>query len=549
MFAMISIEHLTLVNKMLKQHKSFFILILVFILFFSFVLIYGAKRIYNRESKWRDETGMGMLQSGSAVIETIIYNLNHQLLFLRELPIIDGFVESKFKSPRHQREVQDIFLNFASINKEIYQIVILDRTGHEKVIINNLEYGAVTTTPLVTQNKADYQFYSDKLLDDDDIYYSSIELNNDSRLGKNTPLPELRLATLLVNGRGDKQGVLILTINFSEILKQLPKNMFVQTQEGWLLALKPDGSIQFKESDLVFNRNNDQLRISSTENIHYSTLEFSENINITVALHHSHIGLKASLQRLILFSTILLTIFLIFVGIISYLNISRFRGKNRAQRALISSLVELTDWRDPDTGIHLQRTSKYSQALSKQLKKDKIFRNKINAEFIKNILDIAPLHDIGKVGIKDAILLKAGKLDAEEYEEMKKHVLIGQKVIQDVIDKFKISSPLILMARNICGYHHEKYNGCGYPEGLKASEIPLEARIFSLADVYDALRTKRPYKNEMAHSEVVAIIQSEKGKHFDPDVVEAFLRIQDTFAEINYRYSTELQGTSNYLDV
>ena len=123
-------------------------------------------------------------------------------------------------------------------------------------------------------------------------------------------------------------------------------------------------------------------------------------------------------------------------------------------------------------------------------------------------------------------------MTADEYEEMKKHVLIGKQIIQDIIDEFKIDEPFILMAINICWAHHEKYNGTGYPQGLKEDEIPLEARIFSLADVYDALRSKRPYKDALTHAEVKKEIYSETGGHFDPDIVDAFIEIEGRFEEI-----------------
>jgi len=258
-----------------------------------------------------------------------------------------------------------------------------------------------------------------------------------------------------------------------------------------------------------------------------------------VAIHHNHIGLKSGLHKLISLSAILLAVFLCLIGGISYINLSRFQDKNRAQRALISSLVELTDWRDPETGHHLMRTKNYSKALAKQLRKNPKYRKAITTKFIKNVFDTASLHDIGKVGIKDSILLKPGKLTTEEFEEMKKHVLIGRQVIQDIIDKFDIKESFIMTARNIAAFHHEKYNGSGYLEGLKGQAIPLEARIFALADVYDALWSKRPYKDEMTHAQVVKMIQPEGGEHFDPDVVDAFLVIGDKFVEISETFKTQ----------
>jgi len=170
------------------------------------------------------------------------------------------------------------------------------------------------------------------------------------------------------------------------------------------------------------------------------------------------------------------------------------------------------------------------------LSKDKKYRKLITNEFIEDLYDAAPLHDIGKVGIRDAILLKESKLTNEEYEEIKKHVKIGKQILQNTIDKFKLKQLFFIMGRNICAYHHEKYNGKGYPEGLKGQEIPLEARIFTLCDAYDAIRSKRPYKNELSHEEAVKRIKSDSGEHFDPDIVDAFLKCEKEFLKIDNAY-------------
>ncbi len=242
--------------------------------------------------------------------------------------------------------------------------------------------------------------------------------------------------------------------------------------------------------------------------------------------------LKTALQRLMLVSVILLASFLSLILIIGYLNVVRFREMIGAQKAIIFSLVGLTERRDPETGLHLERTKNYAVALAKQLRKDKKYRRRITLEFVEDLCDAAPLHDIGKVGIRDAVLLKQATLTQEEYEEMKEHVRIGKQVLQDAIDKFKLRQPFLLLGKNICAYHHEKYDGKGYLEGLKGQEIPLEARIFALCDTYDAIRSKRPYKDALTHEEAVRRIGSDSGKHFDPDIVDAFSKIEDEFAQI-----------------
>ena len=179
---------------------------------------------------------------------------------------------------------------------------------------------------------------------------------------------------------------------------------------------------------------------------------------------------------------------------------------------------------DRETAGHLARTRKYAVAIAKELRKNKKYRKIITKEHIEDLNDAAPLHDIGKVGIRDDILLKESKLTDEEYEEMKRHALIGKKIIKDTIEKYKLNQSFLIMARDIIEYHHEKYNGKGYPTGLKGEEIPLEARIFAVADAYDAIRSKRPYKNSLPHKEAIKRIKSDKGEHFDPDIVDVFIK-------------------------
>lgn len=317
-----------------------------------------------------------------------------------------------------------------------------------------------------------------------------------------------------------------------KVLELLPENIFIQTGDGNILSLRPDGALSIRKSPYIFQDSSGWLYLSEVETIHYSTVEFLPGNTFILAIYHSHPLLKAALQRLLFVSVLLLASFLCLIMIIGYLNAIRFRETIDAQKAIIFSLARLTERRDPETGLHLERTKNYAVALAKQLRKDKKYRKLITLEFIEDLSDAAPLHDIGKVGICDAILLKEAMLTHEEYEEMKEHVRIGKEVLLDAIDKFKLKQPFLLLGKNICAYHHEKYDGKGYLEGLKGQEIPLEARIFALCDTYDAIRSKRPYKDALTHEEAVRRIVSDSGKHFDPDIVDAFSKIENEFAQI-----------------
>ncbi|MDD3237976.1 MAG: response regulator [Candidatus Gastranaerophilales bacterium] len=201
------------------------------------------------------------------------------------------------------------------------------------------------------------------------------------------------------------------------------------------------------------------------------------------------------------------------------------------QMETIFSLAKLAQSRDDDTGKHLERVQKYCFLLAKKLAHNSPYAKYIDKTFIRNIVHASPLHDIGKVGISDLILLKPGKLTPEEFAEMKKHTTIGADTLEEVYSKFG-DNEFIKMGTVIARYHHERWDGNGYPECLKGEEIPLAARIMSIADVYDALGTKRVYKDAFPQEKCVQIIQDGRGTQFDPYIVDAFMEIKDEFYKV-----------------
>ncbi|MDR0326848.1 MAG: response regulator [Planctomycetaceae bacterium] len=201
----------------------------------------------------------------------------------------------------------------------------------------------------------------------------------------------------------------------------------------------------------------------------------------------------------------------------------------------IFAMAKLAESRDHETGAHLERVQHYCRALSQRLAFSNKFRDVIDAEFISLIFQTSPLHDIGKVGIPDAILLKPGRLDPYEFEVMKTHTTIAAATLDAALKKFP-GVAFLKLARDIAESHHEKVDGTGYPHGLRGDDIPLCGRILAVADVYDALVSKRVYKDALTHDAARAIIEEERGKHFDPDVVDAFLPIGDQFLDIQKRF-------------
>lgn len=206
------------------------------------------------------------------------------------------------------------------------------------------------------------------------------------------------------------------------------------------------------------------------------------------------------------------------------------------QMETIFSLAKLAQSRDDDTGKHLERVQQYCYVLAQRLAQDSPYAQQIDDDFIKNIVNASILHDIGKVAISDLILLKPGKLTDEEFAEMKKHTTMGAQTLDEVHSKFGHNA-FIEIGRLVANYHHERWDGKGYPQGLKGEEIPLAARIMAIADVYDALSTKRVYKDAFPQEKCVAIIQEGRGTQFDPIIVDAFLETVDTFYKIREELS------------
>jgi len=201
----------------------------------------------------------------------------------------------------------------------------------------------------------------------------------------------------------------------------------------------------------------------------------------------------------------------------------------------VFALAKLAESRDPETGCHLERLRSYCQILAKQIAKKGIYTNRINNQFLKNLYRSSPLHDIGKVGIPDAILLKPGKLSINEFEMMKRHTVIGEEAILAAAKKSDAGC-FLAMGAQIARSHHEKFDGKGYPDGLSGQQIPLAARIVALADVYDALTSKRVYKDTIDADSARNMIEEEKGKHFDPAIVEAFCSRWKDFLQVHSQF-------------
>lgn len=206
------------------------------------------------------------------------------------------------------------------------------------------------------------------------------------------------------------------------------------------------------------------------------------------------------------------------------------------QEITIMAMSALAEIRDNETGHHLQRTKLYARVLSEALSRKEKYNDLLDKRTIQKIVNAVPLHDIGKVGVPDSILLKPGKLTAEEFEIMKTHTTLGKEAIEKAEKLMDCPDDFLRIPKEIVYCHHEKWNGSGYPRGLSGEEIPLSARIVALVDVYDALRSKRIYKPAYSHEEVLKIITEERGRHFAEDIVDTFLEQEEAFLRISAQY-------------
>lgn len=203
--------------------------------------------------------------------------------------------------------------------------------------------------------------------------------------------------------------------------------------------------------------------------------------------------------------------------------IAREKKINEMQEKIISGLASIIESRDMDTGLHVARTREYVKIIAEGAIKEGVYTDEIDEKFVELIYTLAPMHDVGKIVVSDAILKKPARLTPDEYEQLKSHARMGGVIARRILSGITDESYL-KFASDIATYHHERWDGSGYPMGLKGEEIPLCARIMAIADVYDAMTSERCYKNAIPPEEVVELIKKESGTHFDPKLVEVFLK-------------------------
>lgn len=208
-------------------------------------------------------------------------------------------------------------------------------------------------------------------------------------------------------------------------------------------------------------------------------------------------------------------------------------GLEHYHNEMIMGFATLVENKDDNTGGHIRRTSAYAELIAGTLRKNRKYKTVMTRDYLRNLIKAAPMHDIGKIGVSDEILQKPGKLTADEFEKMKEHTVNGGRIIKDTFGHL-LEVEYESMAYQVARYHHEKWNGNGYPDGLAGEDIPLCARIMAVADVFDAVSSRRCYREAMPLEECYRIIENGRGTDFDPDVVDAFMSEREKIEEIYF---------------
>lgn len=219
-----------------------------------------------------------------------------------------------------------------------------------------------------------------------------------------------------------------------------------------------------------------------------------------------------------------------------------------AHQVVLFAVATLAELRESDTASHLERVKHYVRLLAEKLQSQPVFASQLNAAYIDTLCASVCMYDLGTVAIPDRILLKPGRLTPEEQAVMKSHTTLGYEAIQRAEKRLGLVSPALILAKELMQSHHEKWNGKGYPMGLSENQIPLSARILALADVYDALISNKIYRQGMSFEDAVGVIFSERGEHFDPDVVDAFMELTVEFEDVAKRFADSEQDMQNRIE-
>lgn len=320
------------------------------------------------------------------------------------------------------------------------------------------------------------------------------------------------------------------------LLKQIPANYAFLVKGGGVQWVPDNGKFPVDFVMPVNPGRENHISVNDTRTVFYAPLS-DKNANYMLAAVTDTSQIKQNLLYSTTITLVVFSIFFILLLLLIYFRNLQISQLINTQKATVVCLANLAEFKDNETADHLERTRHYGTLLAAQLRRLPRYKNMISKDYMDNIGFASVLHDIGKVGIPDEILKKPGKLTPDEFEIIKQHTVFAKAILKELVDKHKINDIFFTLSYNIAAYHHEKWDGSGYPHGISGEAIPLEARIFAICDVYDALRSERVYKDAFPHSKAMEIINSGCGTHFDPNLVEEFNRCAEQFRQIHDTYT------------
>lgn len=517
-------------GRLLRHNRLFVLTLATMIVVVGASLYFGSRQVYEKEAERQHQITLSRVDAAEDVVRILFTNLEQDLSYLTRLEPLKIFISNGFSGRETQGELTTLLEGYLDSHSQFHKLVIFDRFGSAKLAAckandSTETYGVPLTIPPNQRRLTKGRIWAS---------FAMAPSDNDQVTNKQLAVMTLSCA-LPSEGSQRSQGYLTLYLDVAALTSFLPKGVFLQTIDGLLLEARKDKPPLVKAADYELVGDSGWLEISDMLTIHYRSFEYLPGERLYAVAYHHHLQLNASLNIMISVALTLLIAFAALSAVIGTITFSRYNNLVHAQQGMMFSLAGLADGRDPETGDHLERTRRYAVHLAMELKKQKEFSPVISSDYLDDLYAAAPLHDIGKVGIPDSILLKPGSLDDDEYEFMKSHVLVAKKVLGQTIKKFKLKDSVFSMGLNIATHHHERFDGKGYPDGLSGEDIPLEARIFALCDAYDAIRSKRPYKGSMSHEEAKQRIVRDSGKHFDPRIVEAFMANEQEFDAISRR--------------
>lgn len=520
-------------RRLLKKNIPLFSICVLLLAVFCGVLWLAVDQIYKKEASKQHELTLARMGNAQAKLQSLFAGFSNDLEFVASLPPFCLMTENWRVVSKELDQAGDILKNLLS-SYAIYKAAMV--VGPEgKILIR------------IARNPTDYQSAGSARFSRSHqqavgpstppaIPKNARASSTAAEVGSATSLEgsgKLVLSTRLAGSRSNKGFHLVFLVDNLELVRLLPDHIFLIIDGSKIVGKTADGTLERDLLSVDFAARSGWVELNPETTLHYQRVHVTPTHEVVIVAHHFHPQLKLTLYWLFGGSLGLFLVFLVLVLYLGYLNVSQYTKKLGAQRAMLFSLATLAEERDPETGAHLERTRSYALVLAKRLAVKPEFRPLITPDYLENLYDSAPLHDIGKVAIPDSILLKPDALTPEEFEIMKSHVTFSRKVLENAALRYGLKEQMITIGINIAAFHHERYDGKGYPLGLKGKEIPLEARIFALCDAYDTIRSERPYKKGLSHAEAISRIKADRGKHFDPEIVDAFLEDEKEIIKID----------------